>query len=368
MALSILEQARRLFAKKKFPEVIAILQPHVLEYRDSFDYHLYLGLSFMWNGEISLALDYFAGARKIRLADPTLLSAQAVLFLRRGDTNKAVDYYLQALQYDPNYKPAKKGLEFIRHHNSPEELGDFIQSGKIKTLYPDPTVQYKNRKILKSAVLSFVVVLILCIVVPLAIKTQKPTQAKRKDLSALSVDNHDKKAAIAPSGDFSLVLTKEEIIAIYEQAQNYFQNYRDNLAQYEVNKLLNSNASDAIKQKARLLMEYFYPEKPGFDTVKDVFDYETVKKEPELYVGCYVVWRGTAHNIIAGDYNTAFDLLVGYETRTNLEGVVPVFCDFVSKIDEEKPIEVLAKVQLKDNVVYLSATSIHQSGKPLNIK
>lgn len=368
MALSILEQARRLFVKKRYADVIALLQPHVLEYKDSFDYHLYLGISFMWNGEISLALDYFAGARKIRSKDPILLSAQAVLFLRRGDTNKAVDYYLQALHYDPSYELAKKGLDFLRHHNSPEEIGDFIQSGKIKTLYPDPTVQYKNKGILKSAFVSFIFVLGISVTLLLIFKMQKNTQPKRKDLSELSFDDYDKKSVLVPSGNFSLALTKDEIIKTYEQAQIYFQNYRDNLAQHEVNRLLNSNASVSIKQKAKLLMEYFYPEKPGFDTVKDVFEYGTVKEQPELYVNCYVVWRGTANNIVAGEYNTAFDLLVGYETRTKLDGIVPVFCNFVTEIDVEKPIEVLGKIQVKDNVIYLSATSIHQSGKPLKIK
>lgn len=366
MALSVINQAQRLFAKKKYNEVIALLQPHVFQYKDSFEFHLYLGLSFMWTGEISLALDYFSGARKIRVTDPTLLSAQAVLFLRRGDTGKAVDYYLQALQYDPTYKIAQKGLDFLKRHTSSEEIGDFIQSGKIKCLYPDPTTAYKKKRTMMLVFVTIFSVTILGLFVPSIISRYNKMSVGRKDISELSLESMEKREAVDAQGNFSLVLTKSEIIKTYDRAQKYFQEYRDNKAQYEINRILQSNASKSIKHKATILMELL--EQPDFDTIKDSFDYAIVSKEPLLYDGCYVVWRGTPSNIAAGEYNTLFDLFVGYDTKAKLEGVVPVTCHFVTVIDTEKPIEVLGKVEIKDGMLRLQGVSIYQSNKPLKIK
>lgn len=366
MALSLLEQAKKEFAKKNYAEVISLLQPHVLEYKDSFDYYLYLGLAFMHTGEIALALDYFSGARKIKITDPTLLSAQGTLFLRKGNTSRAVDYYLQALTNDPNCRTAKKGLEFLRHHNSPEEIGDFIQTGKIKTLYPDPSYAYKKKKFAAVGFFSCVVLISLALLVPLAIKKLNTPQPMRKDLSALTLLDSDKKDAVQISGNFSTVMTKDEVIKTYEKAQKYFQDYRDNMAQYEVNRLLASNASTNIKQKAQLLSEYF--EVPGFDTIKDLFEYASVKDNPAAYAGCHVIWRGMASNMEVLTYNMAFDLLVGYDTKTKLEGVVPVICPFITQIDTETPIEVLAQIAIKQGGLYLTAVSIYQSGKPLKIR
>lgn len=369
MALSLLEQAKKYFAKKNYTEVISLLQPHILEYKDSFDYHLYLGLSYMYTGEIAFALDYFSGAKKIRPNDPVLLSAQGTLFLRKGDTNKAVHLYLQALDNDPNCQTAKKGLEFLQYNNTPEKIGDFIHSGEIKSLYPDPTNSYKKKKTIIIAIVSFFTVFLLALIFPMLIKTalEKLSQfeiaPKRRELPELVLEKEEKKEVIEVGNDFSLLLTKDEILKTYERAQKYFQAYRDNLAQYEVNRILLSNANNNIKKKAKLLSDYF--EVPDFKSLKDNFEYTVVEKQPEAYINCYVIWRGLPKNIITGEYNIVFDLFVGYDKKTTLQGVVPVFCQFVAKVDPETPIEVLGKLEVKKGQLCISGVSIYQSTKPL---
>ncbi|PIE98582.1 MAG: hypothetical protein CR988_02620 [Treponema sp.] len=366
MALSVLDQAKKEFAKKKYHSVISILQPHVIDYRDSFAFHLYLALAFMHIGEIGVALDYLARAREIKITDPDLLAAQAALFLRRADTTKAIEYYLQALDSNPNYSLAKKGLDFVRKNNTPESIGDFVQSGKIKKLYPDPLKSEKRGKKLIVAMIAGISILVATIIIPYMLKTRSFENSKRKDISELNLVSSDRSAAVDLEGNYKYVFTNDEIIKSYEKAQKYFQEFRDNAAQYEINKILFSNASVAVKQKARLLMNLF--EEPTFDTIKDIYEYSEVIASPDLYLDCWVVWRGMPTNISIGSYNTAFDLMVGYDTKHKLEGIVPVFCDFVTEIDMERPIEVLGRVQIKSGVVCLDGSGLHQSGKPLNKK
>ena len=144
MAISVVDQGKKLLSKKKYNDVISVLEPHVVEYRDSFAFHFYLGLASFHVGDIQGAMDYFLRARQIKPTDSDLLSTYAAMALRRSLTTEAVEYYLQALEHNPNCKLAKKGLDIIRKNNSPEKLGNFVQSGKIKTLFPRPGHEEKK--------------------------------------------------------------------------------------------------------------------------------------------------------------------------------------------------------------------------------
>ena len=384
MPSSILEQAKKQFAKGNYQQVISLLEPHVTQYvvsgntkdvlynasfNKSFPFYLYLGLACLHTGDIGGAVDYLACARKIKLTDPDLLCAQAVLFLRRGDTVRAIDYYLEAVEYNPNHELARSGLEFIRTHNTPEEIGEAVQSGEIKKFYPRPGVQaYIKKRItffvfLVAVVFVAIIAVTVSIKLPLSIRTRNNNRA---DLSALTLLSDEKARPIDTSGTYRYTLSEKEVLAAYRNAQKYFQDSRDNLAQIEVNRILSSNAAHSIKQKARLLMDYFST--PGFDTVRDIPVYSDVRADIPLYLDCWTIWSGVATNVQSNGENTSFDLLVGYDDRIQLEGVVPIFCNFSIRIDSERPIEVLGKIQQRGGVLFLKASGIHQSQVPANKK
>lgn len=362
MTLSIVEQGKRLLGKKKYKEVISLLEPHILEYRDSFTFHFYLGLAFLHAGDIQGAMDYFSRARQIKPTDPELLSTYAAMALRRSLTTEAVEYYLQALEHNPNCKSAKKGLDIIRKNNSPEKIGNLVQSGKIRKLYPSPGYEEKKGRLIAVTLVLSISLISFIFIIPYISKTRRFSDNERANLEDFKLDSNEKKYAVDMEGSYLYILTQSQILKAYSDAQSYFKSHRDNAAQVEINRILSSNASFSIKQKSRLLMDYF--EEPGFDNIKDVYPYLQVKQEPLLYIDCWVVWKGMPTKIQTGNYSTAFNLLVGYDTRQTLEGVVPVFCEFVSKIDADRPISVLGKITIKDGMICLKGKGIHQSQKP----
>jgi hypothetical protein len=384
MPSSILEQAKKQFAKGNYQQVINLLEPHVTQYvvsgdakdvvynasfNKSFPFYLYLGLACLHAGDIGGAVDYLTCARRIKMTDPDLLCAQAVLFLRRGDTARAIDYYLEAIEYNPNHDLARSGLDFIRTHNTPEAIGDAVQSGEIKKFYPRPGVQsyIKKRIVLFTGFVAAVFFVALAITVVRKIPFSFGSRNnERADLSAFALLSDEKARPIDTSGTYHYTLSEKEVLAAYRNAQKYFQNSRDNLAQIEVNRILSSNATHSIKQKARLLMDYFAT--PGFDTVRDIPSYSDVRADIPLYLDCWTVWSGLATNIRSDGDKTSFDLLVGYSDRIQLEGIVPIFCNFSIRIDSERPIEVLGKIQQQGGILFLRASSIHQSQVPENKK
>lgn len=382
MPSSILEQAKKQFAKGNYQQVIRLLEPHVTQYitsgdikdplynasfNKSFPFYLYLGLACLHAGDIGGAVDYLTCARRIKMTDPDLLCAQAALFLRRGDTARAIDYYLEAIEYTPNHELARSGLEFIRTHNTPEAIGEAVQSGEIKKYYPRPGVRtYIKKRILFTISGAVAVVIIAVGIWLMADLPLHFTTNKRADLTALALLSDEKARPIDMSGTYRYSLSEKEVLTAYQNAQRYFQNSRDNMAQIEINRILSSNATHSIKQKARILMDYF--DIPGFDTIKDIPLYRDVRADIPLYLDCWTVWSGIATNIQTDGEKTSFDLLVGYDDRIQLEGLVPVFCNFSIPIDAERPLEVLGKIQQRGGVLFLKATGIHQSQVPIHKK
>ncbi|HOC29427.1 MAG TPA: hypothetical protein PKH40_07090 [Treponemataceae bacterium] len=357
MPTTVLERARRAFFRKRYHDVITLLEPNILQYKDSFQFYMCLALACLYSGDIGGATSYFQRARQIKMRDPDLLAAQAALFLRRGDTHQAVEYYLEALEYAPEHRLAKKSLNFIRKHGDPETISAMVETGRIIKFYP----RLKKNFSLRQTLTFMASIIILCIlgIVSIRVIASRMELADRADLAHLELSGTDKKTSLDIGGSYRYILTEKEILSSYQKAQQYFQNWRDNVAQKEINRILLSNASAGIKQKTRLLMTYL--SEPGFDTLKDRFDYQEILADPPLYQDCWVIWNGMATNIVSTDNTMEFDFLVGYDMRNNLQGIVPVRVSSVLTFDTGRSFELLGKVSFDNGVLVLKGRSVYQS-------
>jgi hypothetical protein len=67
------------------------------------------------------------------------------------------------------------------------------------------------------------------------------------------------------------------------------------------------------------------------------------------------------------DAGFSFDLLVGYDTRKVLEGIVPVNFDFSETVDPERPLEVLGRIvpisASGGEGVRLEGVALHQAAR-----
>lgn len=360
MARTILERAKKAYFRKRYEDVITLLEPNVIQYRDSFQFYFFLGMACLQTGDIGGASSYFQRARQIKMRDPDLLVAQAALYLRRGETHQAVEYYLEALEYAPGHRLAKRALDFIRKKGDNETISAFVESGKIRRFYPRVSRKIPVPAMIVSAVI--MLSLISVIVFGRGFLGKITESKERADLSSFVLDSKDKANLVSGEGSFRYVLTERQVLLTYQQARDYFQNYRDNASQVEINRLLSSNASLAIKQKARLLMTYL--SEPGFDTIKDNYPYAKVTEDPSLYLDCWIVWKGMATNIDATQNTIAFDFLVGYDTRNKLEGIVPVRFGTYMEIDPSRPLELLAKITESGGKFALEGRSVFQSSVP----
>ncbi len=356
MGMSELEKAKKLLTARNFSAVITLLEPLIINYKNSFQFFYTLGTACLYLNDIGGAELYYKKARNIKMSEVDLITAQAVLFLRRGETNKAIDYYLQAQEIDSNNHLAKKALNFIKHNSGSDVFIDLVQTGNIKQFYPRLGV---NPKIIRISILA--AVLAIGFSTLFFIQTNPITEDNRADLSSfvLTVDEkNDSLVQDTASSVFRYILTKNELEKAYSNAQEYFQTYKDNSAQIEINRILNSNASTAIRQKARLLAEYL--EEPTFDSNIESISYEQIQKDIWLYLDTWVTWSGRVTNVIETEYEYRCDFLIGYDTLQKVEGFVPLVIQQPVNIDTSLPVQVLAKVSVENGKLLLQGKSIYQ--------
>lgn len=356
-----IDQARYLMRCRRFSEAISLLNSRRENYEDSFDFYYTLGLAFLYAGDTGSASINFNHAREIKINDANLLLAQAAIFLRRGETDRAVQYYLDIFDFDEENKDARRALTFVREHGDYEEICRCVDDGSIETCYPPLGF---NPRYVRNLVLALLLgALAGCLAVLLWPKNHFVAKG-RADLSSLMLTvSESANATEENSGNFKFSLSASEIKASYNSAAKYFQEFRDNAAQRELNRILNSNATLSIKQKCREMMGYLRA--PTFDSLKDNFSYEQVAAQPELYLDCYVDWSGRVSNAESAENSCSFDLLVGYEDMKNVEGIVRVEFDFlpIPQIDSSLPVRVLGKISVSGGKLILQGRSVYQSVK-----
>jgi tetratricopeptide (TPR) repeat protein len=363
----ILSRAATLAKRRKFDNAIKLLKAEEDRYYGSFKYYYLLGIISLHSGATVEALTNFKQAQKIKMKDPSVMLALAVLFLKRMNTVQAVDYYLDVQEMEPGNKIAKRALSVIRNNSSPEALSDWLSTSKFETLFPPipgPFLDSRNIKI-GALGLTGIILLLFIILTGLRVLPNPFKERQTRPTADFILSGDERRAPVETGGSYMYILTRDQATGLYDRALSLFTAYRDEAAKINLNRLLESNASDSLKNKSRLLITYM--ETPGFDSFKrsDNPSYADVKNEPAIYRNVHIIWRGMATNVEVTDDFTRFDLLVGYDTRRTLEGIVPVYFYGPVAINTERPLEVLGKIVLLPSYtdIQLEGVAIHQSGR-----
>jgi hypothetical protein len=276
------------------------------------------------------------------------MTGLAALFLRRGETDRAVDFYLEVQELDPNNRIAKRALKVIKQNGRPEKIAAWIDSGKLPRLYPPvPKLSLMSNRLFLPLCILVVSAGVLALLVRFNVITPFKPKAEREGFAGTVLEREERDAPFQIGGSYRYILTRDQVLDTYAQARKLFAEYRDEDAKVALNRILESNAPEGVKNKARLL--FSYTKVPGFDTFpeRNSFTYTEVMKDPSLiplYRDCYVIWQGMAANLEILQNATVFTFLVGYDTRTTLEGQVPVAFNSAIPVNPERPLKLLGRV------------------------
>ncbi|MDR1576576.1 MAG: tetratricopeptide repeat protein [Treponema sp.] len=365
----ILHKAARLAKSGNYEEAIRTLEPEVNRYYGSFRYYYLLGACCIHAGDFGGALTYFRLASKEKIRDPQALLGLAALYLRRGETDRAVDFYLEVQDIDRKNKIAKKALNVIRRHSGAESFAAWLETGRLSSLFPPvPSPGFSPRMlIIPAAALAAALLITYGALVQFRVLPNPfNPRGNRSGVAEFALNREERNAPLEVGGSYRYILTRDQALSSYDKALAFFTEYRDEAAKVELNRILESNASESLKNRARILLTF--TETPGFDNFRrsDNASYGDIIADPALYRDVHVIWRGMATNVAVNGNTTTFDFLVGYDTRKILEGIVPVEFSQAVSINSERPLEVLGRVSLssaRGEAIRLEAVAIHQSGR-----
>lgn len=367
MGRSNLDIAKHLIKRRKFDLAINILESYEDIYEGDFEYYLALGIAYLYADVPGKASQNFRSAREIKIKNTQLLLGQAVIFLRHGETDRALEYYLEVLDIDPRNSVARSAMEFIRLYGDYTTICKWVDSGDIKKFYPPIGI---NPDIVRNCVLAGILAGAVCsmLVVYKPWQNLKKVSTEFDSKFSLSMDEIKNPLQInVPEKDFSVKLEKNQVASVFDSAKKCFGEGRDNAAQVELNRILNSNAVPSIKQKAVEMASLL--KEPSFSSLKDNYSYLEVKENPLIYQNCYVIWDGTAVNEYrksAGSWGCM--LLVNYipsEEKRSSIGTVKVVFEKAPQppVDMEKPVRFLAKIKIENGELYLLGCGIYQQLK-----
>jgi tetratricopeptide (TPR) repeat protein len=354
MKSGTLKKAQALFQKKRYAEVIRLLESQVFLFRENPRFYYMLGVSCLHTEDVGGAQSYLKRAQQLETDDTQIMLALAAVQLMRRDTEESLRLWLEILEREPKNRIARKGLELIKRNMEPGMLLEAVEAGKIRALYPKPPFRVP-RWIFGVAVALLVLAPAVFLLRPVITTALKPPPPERAGAEVLKI-GPDVKNITAYNGTFRYILTPTEIKDTFLLIQKYFDGYRDNMAAMETNRILESNASPALKEKAKLFRDYL--RKPDFVTFRDNFTYQQVMAAPSLYNDCYVRWKGKVSNLQVTDAVITFDFLVGYQTEKVLDGIVPVTMHFAANIQNAEALEIIAKISTNGRKISLTATSI----------
>ncbi|ADK81171.1 tetratricopeptide repeat protein [Sediminispirochaeta smaragdinae] len=358
MATKPFSKAAKFFRQRHYEQVIRLLEPQVFRFRESFNFYYLLGFSCLHMGDFGSAYTYLKRGHDIKPTDIETLLGLASVHLKRQETAKAIELWLEVLDSDRKNQYALRGLRLLKKNSDPEFIIDYTESGKLERLIPQPARTFPLYRLLLAILLAGVVAVLLLVAPFSPLRITK--SVSETYLPALDIGDIPKLTEVEKS-NHPFSFSEMEIQELFESMGRYFRAGRDNMVRREINRILLSNASEPVREKARFLIASL--KAPSFSNFKDNFAYREVIKEPALYAGCHVAWKGAVSNLQIGEHAIQFDLLVGYETGRVLEGQVPVTLPFSVRIDPELPIEVLGSVALTGNQdipFSLTALSVHQ--------
>jgi hypothetical protein len=356
-----LGEARKLFRARRFPDVIRLLEPEVFRYRENFEYFRLLGFSCLYAGDFGGAFSYISRANQLKDDDPSVLLGLAAVHFRRAENDSALKKWLAVVEEHPGNPVARRGLDLLRRGMAPDGLQEFIDAGRLRTLFPPLPRRVSGTFFLVASLC----VLVLAGLAYLGVRYAGPwgaelagkLGAQRPGVSVIEIPSN-LSSFIDVGTDFPFVYKESEVRKTFQKARSELLAYRDNLAVVDINRILLSNAAPAVKERARMLKGFVTP--PTFDTVKDAWPYATVSKQPALYDGSSVVWTGKVANLKVARTSIAFDLLVGYDQEKQLEGIVPVTVPFAADLSNGSGVVVLGQVLVKGSTPTLLGISLHR--------
>jgi tetratricopeptide (TPR) repeat protein len=367
-------QATQLLRRKEYAKVQIMLAPQIFIFRNNAWYFFIYGLACLYANDLDAAYSHLKRSEDIFPQNHDTLLALSILLLRMKEETKSLQILLEIQEMDNSNIKANRALDMIKLAPENTDWNKLGRQGSLDELLPtlpwafyiDSETQKNIKTILKYIGIGIAVIVFLIFLffglknLSEFLAKNNPIKSSGRRPEAVVVNEQANISEVESSNDIpEYYFTQIQIQNMLSDLKNHFANYRDNEARLLVNKLLVSNANRGTKNEVKLLLTHL--KTPNFTNFKTNYPLVDVQKKPGDYSGIHVMWRGMVDTVQKDQQGLMFQLLVGYEKSSIVEGTVLVKVQFPVELKNGDAVELIGQIQLNaDNILgfFLQASSI----------
>lgn len=353
-ASAVAHEAYKAYRKGRFLEVLALLDsPALSSVKDPYCLIL-CAMACLQLNKFSRVEELMVKAGAIAPQYPLYNQLKAFLYLKAApDFESALLYYGELLRKNPTDRMLSKSLARLR---SVKDFEDFQRSAKIdnfvalakphRRLFCRFTASKNTRVTQKSFGRKFyspkkqwilipAVVLIIFALGAVFSFRGTPLQCPKKGWEAPLRYNEIEQITLDGSG-FDLIeriskkkhpeyyYNSEALQEDFKTSKQLIKKGRLNEALKKINKIIHSNANMSVRERASFLKRFIIAIE---DREWEKIAYSEIIKNPHLYGGYSLQWKGKTANIKKRQNSVVFNLLIDYRTSDQFAGLAEVYCE-----------------------------------------
>ncbi|NLV67133.1 MAG: hypothetical protein GXY14_05600 [Spirochaetes bacterium] len=348
----ILKEAYRSFKRKQYANASVILEKSIQSFPDNPYPVFLLAVTKLYSADLAGANTAMEKLQRVNPSYIPFLQLRAFMGLKSATgREQAIAFYLDAIEKAPRDKILLKGLRQCEDLNN---FASFQKNSRITDLVevkgpgivtlPD-TVLRRARKIplaskgrvggIKWGRIAVIVFLLIAAVitglylagvrVPEGIRDKTITidrkDAERIDMVDISGSGYGLFDRLNRQPVKEFYTSPDVMIAEFNEARKLMKQGRFNSAVVMLNRIMNSNASQVVKQKCEFLVKFIIDSDDRFYEKPDV---KAIQQKPWLYRGAAFELEGKTANVKRFGNGTGFTLMVDYDGK-NFKWIAQVF-------------------------------------------
>lgn len=375
----ILQKYRQRNSTQQVRNIIDILTPFVEEHPDDPLMLKILAFCHIEVQDYQRAERYLPSLLRLNQNDVETLNALAYLGLSNGNLEQPIQFLLDAIYLDGKNTRLKQNLEKLRKANDPKVFFRMTKPSEFLFMtlpQEDPLVAAwaAFNKAVKNPMTRLAIMGAGVIVVALLLYAMYPVLVNWANNARFNsgiganrithVTIQDIEKLTEERKLYNIRLSEDEIKRKFELVRNYLEQRQFNKASITINELLNSNASEFIKERVGILAGFI----PDMDP--QAIDYmppvPEVIRAPFLYQNVYIRWSGLVANLEHKERKeTVFDLLINFVDKAVVEGIAESHYPGFQNVTSGDKIVVFGQIAgiTLDNKIVIKGKQIIRIGK-----
>lgn len=360
----ILKEAYRTFKRKQYVNAAVILEKSIQSFPDN-PYPLFLlAVTRLYNGDFAGANTIMEKLQRVSPSYVSFLQLRAFMGLKSAvSREQAISVYLNALEKAPHDKMLLKGLRQCEDLNN---FASFQKNCRLTDLVvikgpgviQMPEVSFRSRRraalpargINKWVKITGILILLIAAVltglyiagihIPEGIRDRAiaidSADAAKIDMVDISGPGYGLLDRINRSPVMEFYTSPDVMIAEFNEARRLMKRGEFNRAALILNRIINSNASQVVKEKCEFLVRFIID---SDDRTYEKPDIKNIQEKPYLYRGSAFELEGKTANVKKFNNGTGFTLMVDYDGK-NFRWIAQVFSPEKNAVENGESVKV----------------------------